>query len=120
VTKLSDAAKALNEAIIAVENMHVDQDHSTSDKVDSILTALITRVDTREFANAGKQMASAADRQAIKAARELALSEVRRCRAVMLDDKVFQKCVMNPFKVVLGSTAANRLDGIELNVLRGV
>jgi len=120
VTKLSDAAKALNEAIIAFENMHVDQDHSTSDKVDSILTALISRVDTREFANAGKQMASAADRQAIKAARELALSEVRRCRAVMLDDKVFQKCVMNPFKVVLGSTAANRLDGIELNVLRGV
>ena len=120
VTKLSDAAKALNAAIVTFENMHADQDHTTSDKVDAILKELISRVDTREFANAGSQMASAADRQAIKAARELALSEVRRCRAVMLDDKVFQKCVMNPFKVVLGSTAANRLDGIELNVLRGV
>ena len=120
VTKLSDAAKALNEAIIAFENMHANQDHATSSKVDKILKELISRVDTREFANAGKQMASALDRQAIKAARELALSEVRRCRAVMLDDKVFQKCVMNPFQVVLGSTAANRLDGIELNVLRGV
>ena len=88
--------------------------------METILKELISRVDTPEFTRAGTQMATAQDRQAIKAARELALSEIRRCRAVLLNDKVFQKCVMNPFKVPVGSTAANRLDEIELNVLRGV
>ncbi|MFL4472091.1 hypothetical protein ACERZ8_20235 [Tateyamaria armeniaca] len=120
VKGLSDATKALMDEIVAFENMYAGQKHDTSAKIETILKELISRVDTPEFTRAGTQMATAQDRQAVKAARELALSEIRRCRAVLLNDKVFQKCVMNPFKVRVGSEAANRLDQIELNVLRGV
>ena len=65
--------------------------------------------------------ATDSDNTARKGAREKALDEVRRLRALLFADPVVQKCVMNPFGIGgLGSPVQYRLEEIELNVLRGV
>ncbi|MEM6739029.1 MAG: hypothetical protein AAF646_02865 [Pseudomonadota bacterium] len=59
--------------------------------------------------------------QARKAAREAALSEVRRLRKLVLDDPVVRACVANPFGVRdVATTTISQLEQIELDVLRGV
>ena len=56
-----------------------------------------------------------------KAAREQALDEVRRLKKLVFEDKLVQKCVLNPFGIAAFATSTlYRLEEIELNVLRGV
>lgn len=116
----TEAAALVNAIAVFEDSLETSDPDKTSKQVDSALKTLIRRVATNSLSDAGATLANATDKQERKAAREQALSEVRRCRGVLFDDPMFQKCVLNPFGVAFGSGASSRLEEIELNVLRGV
>ncbi len=116
--KLVTEVSGFEDTIAETEGVALDA--SVKAEIDAKITALVARAASAELKRAGELMAADIDRQARKAARETALSEIRRIRAALMDDPVFQKCVLNPFGVPIGSAAANRLKQIELNVLRGI
>ncbi len=91
-------------------------------ELDRITKVVISRMEANQIGPAsfvlGSGDATPAER---KKARETALSEVRRIKKLVLDDPVIQSCVGNPFGVTaVASQTINRLEEIELNVLRGV
>ncbi len=92
------------------------------DKLDKALGAIISKLNGGAFDPAARIFANEdADARDRLAAREMALSEVRRINDLILNDPVIRKCTRNPFDVkAFADPVARRLRQIELEVLRGV
>ncbi|MCF6233845.1 MAG: hypothetical protein L3J36_12235 [Rhodobacteraceae bacterium] len=119
VIKVNKSASDLITAIEEFEKFPQIEGKASGD-VEKMFGVILGRMQDHAFEQAAKTFNDSDDKQIRKSAREQALSEVRRYRALMFNDPLLQKCVMNPFSVPVGSGAANRLDEIELNVLRGI
>ncbi|MEX0286789.1 MAG: hypothetical protein AB3N23_19455 [Paracoccaceae bacterium] len=119
VGKINASATSLITAIEEFEKFPSVEGTASKD-VEKMFGIILGRMLDHKFEHAAKTFNDSEDKQVRKAAREEALSEVRRYRALMFNDPLLQKCVMNPFGVPVGSSTANRLDEIELNVLRGI
>jgi hypothetical protein len=119
VVKISNAASKLIAAVEGFEKLPQVEGRASAD-VERLFGLILGRMQDHAFEQAAVTFNGSEDKQVRKAAREQALSEVRRYRALIFNDPLFQKCVMNPFGEPVGSTTANRLDQIELNVLRGI
>ncbi len=119
VLKINKSASDLITAIEEFEKFPEVEGTASAD-VEKMFGVILGRMMDHGFEQAAKTFNDSADKQVRKAAREQALSEVRRYRALIFKDPLLQKCVLNPFGVPVGSSTANRLDEIELNVLRGI
>ena len=121
VGKFAKSCAALMSAIEGFEATNAITPLAAPD-VQKVLTTIIGQMNNHRFGEPAAILgADDSDNTARKAAREKALDEVRRLRALLFADPVVQKCVMNPFGIGgLGSPVQYRLEEIELNVLRGV
>jgi hypothetical protein len=117
-------AKSCAKLMTAIEGFEKEQGIAppVSLEVQKVLERVIGAMNSHKFGEPAAVLgATDSTPAARKAAREKALDEVRRLRAVILADPVVQKCVVNPFGIGgLGQPVQYRLEDIELNVLRGV
>lgn len=99
-----------------------NDDKEVVEKLKGVLDEIQGRLNDNRFEGPAGILGAdpAKDAATRKRAREAALNEVRRLKKLIMDDAVVRKCVLNPFGVAaFATTAQNRLEEIELNVLRG-